>query len=208
MIHSRSTTKAGTLVFLVTTLLLLPELGQCFYNPSTGRWLSRDPIEEDGGENVYAIVSNAGPNRQDFLGECGCTCLDIQISPDPKDFKKVVTIYPVPELDLFNGGIVVRQRFGVLIHWNFIVDGVGCKFHLHEGKNGVSGTGPDGKIPGSDEKDVDVPISGDDPSGIKLGLRGDYTVKYNLKQTWTCTSTDGKTKKKNFHWKGKASQTW
>ena len=29
-----------------------------FYNPSTGRWLSRDPIGEKGGLNVYAFVRN------------------------------------------------------------------------------------------------------------------------------------------------------
>ncbi len=30
-----------------------------YYNPSTGRWLSRDPIEEDGGLNLYGFVDNS-----------------------------------------------------------------------------------------------------------------------------------------------------
>ena len=32
--------------------------GLRFYNPDTGRWLNRDPIEEDGGINVYGFVNN------------------------------------------------------------------------------------------------------------------------------------------------------
>src|SRR5438045_45281 len=36
----------------LAVLLLLPRLGQCFYNPSTGSWLSRDPIGEQGGNNL------------------------------------------------------------------------------------------------------------------------------------------------------------
>jgi RHS repeat-associated protein len=27
-----------------------------FYNSTTGRWLSRDPIEEEGGINLYGFV--------------------------------------------------------------------------------------------------------------------------------------------------------
>jgi RHS repeat-associated protein len=33
--------------------------GRRFYNASTGRWLSRDPIAETGGQNLYAFVANA-----------------------------------------------------------------------------------------------------------------------------------------------------
>jgi RHS repeat-associated protein len=29
-----------------------------FYNPTTGRWLSRDPLGEDAGVNLYAMISN------------------------------------------------------------------------------------------------------------------------------------------------------
>jgi uncharacterized protein RhaS with RHS repeats len=39
-----------------------------FYNPSTGRWLSRDPIEERGGRNSYAYVRNVTTSRHDRLG--------------------------------------------------------------------------------------------------------------------------------------------
>ena len=39
-----------------------------YYEPRLGRWLSRDPIEEDGGLNLYGFVGNAPINRVDYLG--------------------------------------------------------------------------------------------------------------------------------------------
>jgi hypothetical protein len=41
---------------------------QAFYNPSTGRWLSRDPIAERGGANVYRFAANAPVNHVDANG--------------------------------------------------------------------------------------------------------------------------------------------
>ena len=38
------------------------------YNPPTGRWLSRDPIEEEGGINLYGYVGNGPINAVDPLG--------------------------------------------------------------------------------------------------------------------------------------------
>jgi RHS repeat-associated protein len=42
--------------------------GYRFYNPSTGRWLSRDPIEERGGLNVYGFVGGDAIDFFDFFG--------------------------------------------------------------------------------------------------------------------------------------------
>ncbi|MES2980668.1 MAG: RHS repeat-associated core domain-containing protein, partial [Verrucomicrobiota bacterium] len=38
------------------------------YDPETGRWPSRDPIEEEGGINLYGFVGNDAVNHWDFLG--------------------------------------------------------------------------------------------------------------------------------------------
>ena len=38
------------------------------YSPTLGRWLSRDPIGEAGGVNLYRYVSNDSPNNTDSLG--------------------------------------------------------------------------------------------------------------------------------------------
>jgi RHS repeat-associated protein len=38
------------------------------YDPELGRWLSRDPIEEEGGTNLYCYVRNAVAHSNDPLG--------------------------------------------------------------------------------------------------------------------------------------------
>jgi RHS repeat-associated protein len=65
--------------------------GYRWYDPLTGRWPSRDPIEEEGGVNLYGFVGNDSINNFDFLGmtsdlydywkkTCSTCCLvDIQI---------------------------------------------------------------------------------------------------------------------------------
>jgi RHS repeat-associated protein len=47
--------------------------GYRYYDPSTGRWLSRDPIQEKGGVNLYGFITNNGLDRQDYLGYSDCT---------------------------------------------------------------------------------------------------------------------------------------
>jgi RHS repeat-associated protein len=42
--------------------------GYRYYDPKTGRWPSRDPIEEEGGYNLYGFVGNDGVNQWDYLG--------------------------------------------------------------------------------------------------------------------------------------------
>ena len=42
--------------------------GYRYYDPLTGRWPSRDPIEEMGGVNLYGFLGNDGVNRLDSLG--------------------------------------------------------------------------------------------------------------------------------------------
>jgi RHS repeat-associated protein len=43
--------------------------GYRYYDPSMGRWPSRDPIGELGGRNLYAFVWNSPVNAHDPLGE-------------------------------------------------------------------------------------------------------------------------------------------
>jgi hypothetical protein len=56
---------------LLSLLLLLGLLtldAQAFYNAQQGRWQSRDPIEEQGGVNLYGFVENKGILAYDILG--------------------------------------------------------------------------------------------------------------------------------------------
>jgi len=81
------------------------------YNASVGRWLSRDPIGEDGGINLYAYVGNRPVNGVDPLG------LEI-IFPagyDPTPLYNFIKQSPngQPLLDFFNkkGGPDVHVKF-------------------------------------------------------------------------------------------------
>ncbi|MDT8391562.1 MAG: RHS repeat-associated core domain-containing protein [Lentisphaeria bacterium] len=42
--------------------------GRRSYSPVLGRWINRDPIGEDGGENLYGFVLNKSMGLVDFLG--------------------------------------------------------------------------------------------------------------------------------------------
>ena len=61
------------------------ETGLVYYNfrflsPDLGRFLSKDPIEEEGGWNLYAMVGNNPLNAWDYLGYVG----DDDTIPPPK----------------------------------------------------------------------------------------------------------------------------
>jgi RHS repeat-associated protein len=47
-----------------------------YYDPVTGRWPSRDPIEEEGGINLYGFVGNDGVGYFDPLGLSKCCPTD------------------------------------------------------------------------------------------------------------------------------------
>jgi hypothetical protein len=58
-------------IMMLTLLLLgvtLAREAQAFYNPSTGRWLSRDPAQEGGGLNLHGMVNNDPVNFFDMIG--------------------------------------------------------------------------------------------------------------------------------------------
>jgi hypothetical protein len=72
---TRLTIKGVGLMLGLLTIFLNPQVGQCFYNPSSGKWLSRDPVEEKGGQNIYVFAENNPIAHSDFLG------LDVHLWP-------------------------------------------------------------------------------------------------------------------------------
>jgi RHS repeat-associated protein len=48
--------------------------GYRWYSPMHGRWLSRDPIGEKGGLNLFGFLDNNRTNQIDVLGLSGCKC--------------------------------------------------------------------------------------------------------------------------------------
>jgi RHS repeat-associated protein len=76
--------------------------GYRYYSPEVGRWVNRDPIEEEGGLNLYGMVGNDAVNRVDVLGlvydvfitrEKGFPGHDVLTGSDPfgKDFGRDYT---------------------------------------------------------------------------------------------------------------------
>jgi RHS repeat-associated protein len=98
-------------VFGFSTKIGDPETGLLYYGyryhrPEHGRWISRDPIEEKGGLNLYGFVKNDGVSEVDVLG-----LIPVQ---EPK-----YSIPPVWDLRLgsggklgeyANGGVILRIR--------------------------------------------------------------------------------------------------
>lgn len=50
-----------------------------FYSPETGRWPSRDPMEEKADLNLYLFAKNDSFNQIDLLGQFSCS---IKVIPD------------------------------------------------------------------------------------------------------------------------------
>ena len=91
-----------------------------YYDPLTGRWPSRDPIEEEGGLNLYGMVGNELTNMIDKLGQQSYSadylvCLDIYfatglIYADPDDETPVDIADPdIWSRDLYWEQIIPRR---------------------------------------------------------------------------------------------------
>jgi RHS repeat-associated protein len=77
-----------------------------YYNPSTGRWLSRDPIEETGGLNLYGMVANNPINYWDYLG------LDLQFGPFKSEAERQAAIEEAKRQGIFPPGSPDNNTYG------------------------------------------------------------------------------------------------
>lgn len=64
--HYKPMKRYSLIILLLFTAFT--NLASAYYDPSAGRWVSRDPIEEEGGVNLYGFVNNDGVNSSDYLG--------------------------------------------------------------------------------------------------------------------------------------------
>ncbi|MBV6501932.1 MAG: hypothetical protein CJBNEKGG_04491 [Prosthecobacter sp.] len=74
-----------------------------YYSAEMGRWLSRDPIEEEGGINLYGMVRNDTVQGLDNLGLCGCT--KEQISKGKKEIIQKFNAVKQQVMDAQPGGL-------------------------------------------------------------------------------------------------------
>jgi RHS repeat-associated protein len=82
------------------------------YNPYLGKFLSRDPIEEKGGLNLYAICGNDLINKVDINGLWPGVCEDLGEDDVFEDWQ-FVHVEPVIEQQLVNNGTYFIQEFDV-----------------------------------------------------------------------------------------------
>ena len=103
------------------------------YNPSTGRWLSRDPIGEKGRKNIYGFLKNDAIQRIDALGLFfSCTpnyqCKSVTVTFD--DGGNSFSWHWIPEQDANNA------RFGTTMHVRWEVSGPPDKCAYHQNETG------------------------------------------------------------------------
>jgi len=55
---------------VVTLVLLLRSDALAFYDPGTQRWINRDPLQEEGGVNLYGFVRQDPIDSIDAFGKC------------------------------------------------------------------------------------------------------------------------------------------
>ena len=105
-----------------------------YYNPSTAKWLNRDPVEEKGGVNLYGCVNNNVINKKDNLG------LKVVVVPSDKTLTVLTFILhyfygdgktvDISKSQFFKNfkneisGSIGRSKSGVLIN---AMKGVNCK---------------------------------------------------------------------------------
>ena len=97
--------------------IAMHQTAQAFYNPSTGRWLSRDPVGEDGGNNLYGFVKIAPHDEWDWLGLCGCSCKSVSVTFIPGGKKPKLEFYPQQDV------LGTFYRYGFVIRIEWTVDG-------------------------------------------------------------------------------------
>ena len=95
-----------------------------YYSPELGRWLSRDPIDEDGGNNLYGMVKNNPCSYNDTLGlhwgpfgqKLSYTTIIGPITGDCGQLKKWVVQWKL-RYRAYSGGFVIQR-----IDWDIFVE--------------------------------------------------------------------------------------
>jgi hypothetical protein len=90
---------------------------QAEFDPTTGRWASRDTFEEQASVNLYAFLNNDGINQLDYLGECGCCAAGLGFF----------------DIKPFNDGVSFGHDFRVVVSLDYEPCGSGdCTFTWKE----------------------------------------------------------------------------
>ena len=83
-----------------------------YYKPAQGKWLSRDPIAERGGLNIYGFVGNDGINQSDYLGYTSVKLIFGAFIP--KSLGTPVSGAPHPDKNWFGNPDPLADAIGIL----------------------------------------------------------------------------------------------
>lgn len=88
--------------------------GYRYYHPGLGRWLSRDPIGERGGHNLYGFVGNSPTGWKDYLG-LSVWSIDIgwgesTISTDDDNFTDAVDFSLLINIICVDGDLMILEE--------------------------------------------------------------------------------------------------
>ena len=61
-------TKMRFLNCMLAAMCLISVKALAFYDPGVQRWVNRDPIQEEGGVNLYQVVNNSPVSKYDLWG--------------------------------------------------------------------------------------------------------------------------------------------
>jgi RHS repeat-associated protein len=116
--------------------------GYRYYNSGTGRWISRDPIEEQGGEDLYEFDLNQPVNEVDPLGE-KILSLEIRHSgaaeiPD-STYTSLVYNYASYFEHIFSGELGFKKPFFVKAFDEYTVGDLGRIFKVERPARTVVG---------------------------------------------------------------------
>ena len=109
------------LVFL--TLVFVQCQAAAFYNPKMGRWTTRDPIEEEGGKNLYAFCANNPISLYDMLGCAHFEVRRLSFTPGIMNyscFGQIIGWMPALALDM---GLADKLNIEILHEHLFYDDG-------------------------------------------------------------------------------------
>ena len=119
--------------------------GYRYYLPELGRWPSRDPMEEQGGYNLYGMVGNDAVNSWDYLGLRG------EKAAVDRSKCKVYKLIPITDPEFKEMELVVECCDGVVMGISGKLTGKDLKFPIPgvmanpNTKTGVQ-VSPDGNV--------------------------------------------------------------
>jgi RHS repeat-associated protein len=156
--------------------------GYRFYDPETGRWPSRDPIEEMGGLNLYGFTFNAPYYWYDYLGA----------NPKPIDVGADDVVPPPPSNaseqdiktlnDLRQSSKVHSDAYGIRVSFenlDKLIQGIKnviekngecCVKNLNITSHGILGNGGLSFSNGTHDKGDDEQFSGEE-DGVNFGKK-------------------------------------